>query len=113
MSETDTADADRLIVSAAPERGRYEARIGAEGPLAAILTYDLTDDRVTLRHTEVLQAFEGQGVGSRLVREVFDDLRTRGLGVVARCPFVVAWLRRHPHEQDILVEPLRAPDPSA
>jgi predicted GNAT family acetyltransferase len=112
MTEADSA-AGQLVVRDVPERERYEAWLGADGPLAAILTYAQTDDRVTLRHTEVLEAYEGQGIGSRLVGEVFEDLRARGLGVVARCPFVIAWLRRHSDEQDILVEPLRAPDQPA
>ena len=94
----------------ATQRQRYEGRLGPDGPLAVILTYDLQDERMTLRHTEVFEAYEGRGLGSRMVDEVLTDLRARGIGVVARCPFVVAWLQRHPERQDILVEPLRARD---
>jgi predicted GNAT family acetyltransferase len=94
-----------LLVTDAPERARYEGRLGEAGRLAAVLDYERKDDRVTLRHTEVGEDFEGQGVGSRLVAEVFADLRARGLRVVARCPFVIAWLERHPDERDILVDP--------
>jgi len=50
------------------------------------------------------------GGPTRVTTEVLTDLRARGIGVVARCPFVVAWLQRHPERQDILVEPLRARD---
>jgi predicted GNAT family acetyltransferase len=113
-SDSTAADAEpaapELAVRDAVERQRFEGRLGPDGPLAAILTYDLEGDRITLRHTEVLEAYEGRGLGSRLVGEVFADLRARGIGVVARCPFVVAWLERHPGEQDILVEPLRGRD---
>jgi len=109
MSDT-AAHGDGLSVRDAVERQRYEGRLGPDGPLAAILTYELQGDRITLRHTEVLEAYEGRGLGSQLVSKVLADLRARGIGVVARCPFVIAWLERHPGEQDILVEPLRARD---
>lgn len=99
-----------LAVRDVPEQRRYEGRLGPDGPLAALLTYEREGDHVTLRHTEVLEAFEGHGLGSRLVSEVIADLRARGIGVVARCPFVIAWLERHPAEQDVLVEPLRGRD---
>lgn len=107
---TQPTEPTELAVRDAVERQRFEGRLGTDGTLAAILTYELQGDRMTLRHTEVLEAFEGRGLGSRLVSAVFTDLRARGIGVVARCPFVIAWLERHPGEQDILVEPLRGRD---
>ncbi len=54
--------------------------------------------RVTLVHTEIDPAYEGQGLGSVLVKGALDDLRERGLTVVPLCPFVRAYLRRHPEE---------------
>jgi hypothetical protein len=53
-------------------------------------------------HTEVEEAVEGTGVGSQLVREALDDFRARGLGVVPVCPFVSAYLRRHPEYADVV-----------
>jgi len=42
-------------------------------------------------------AFEGQGVGSALVRQSLDQLAEReGMRVTASCPFVRAWMRKHP-----------------
>jgi predicted GNAT family acetyltransferase len=41
-------------------------------------------------------------VGSQLVRGALDDLRARGLRVVPLCPFVAAYLRRHPEDADLV-----------
>ena len=89
-----------------PARHRYEARLGGSGALAALLSYELSETWMALLHTEVQDGFEGQGIGSHLVQWVIDDLRARGLSLIPRCPFVVAWLERHPEQHDILSHPL-------
>ena len=88
------------VITDAPERERYEARL--DGELAGILEYYVEGDRIDLIHTEVLPVHEGQGVGSALVRFALDDARRRGLGLIATCPYVRSYLRRHP-EDDIIV----------
>ena len=79
--------------------GRYELEVDGE---TASLYYGLTPGVITLRHTEVPPALGGRGVGSTLVREVLDDVRARGLKVVATCPFVVAFMGKHPEFNDLL-----------
>lgn len=44
---------------------------------------------------------EGLGIGGRLVREALDDVRAQGLQVLPICPFVQAWLARHPDYADL------------
>lgn len=104
MSQSPDPRGEALSVSDVPERARYEARVGEDGPLAAVLTYERSGEHITLQHTQVREEYEGQGIGSRLVADVFADLRERGLRVIPRCPFVVAWLKRHPEEHDLLVD---------
>jgi predicted GNAT family acetyltransferase len=53
-------------------------------------------------HTEVDPSVKGLGIGSRLAAGELDDVRSRGLKVVAKCPFIAAWLRRHPDYADLL-----------
>jgi predicted GNAT family acetyltransferase len=53
-------------------------------------------------HTEVILAVEGKHVGSRLVQQALDDIRGRGLGVVPMCPFVRAYIERHPEYADLV-----------
>jgi predicted GNAT family acetyltransferase len=75
------------------------------------MTYDLSETWIALLHTEVQDDFEGQGIGSHLVQWVIDDLRSRGLSLIPRCPFVTAWLERHPDQHDILSHPLPSSRP--
>ena len=49
-----------------------------------------------LVHTEVDPSYKGQGLGNVLVQGALDDLRERGLAMRPVCPFVTAYLRRHP-----------------
>ena len=51
---------------------------------------------VVLTHTEVPDAISRRGIGSRLVRAALDDARAHQLRVVPRCPFVDAYIDRHP-----------------
>jgi uncharacterized protein len=83
-----------------PDQHRFEAYV--DGRLAGFTAYELTDGRIMILHTEVDDAFEGQGVGSSMARQVLDLIRADGeLQVTVLCPFVNAWLRRHPDYQDL------------
>jgi uncharacterized protein len=78
-----------------PDDSRFEAYV--DGALAGFAVYVVGDDTYNFVHTEVDDAFEGQGVGSALVRQSLDQLAERdGVRVTATCPFVRAWMRRHP-----------------
>ena len=96
-----------------PERQRFEAMVGPDGELAAFLDYRLSELWIALLHTEVLEGHEGQGSGSQLVSGVFAQVRSRGLRVIPRCPFVVRWLERHAEQHDVLLRPLHGPEPSS
>ena len=100
-----------LDVRDVPARQRYEATTVGDAPaLAGLIDYERAAESLVLVHTEVLEDFAGQGVGSRLVRDVIADARERGLSVVPQCAFVVRWLRKHPDQQDVLAQPLEGPE---
>jgi predicted GNAT family acetyltransferase len=88
-----------------PAEEQYEVRVG--DALAGTLAYALDTDRITLIHTEVDPAFEGQGLGSKLAAAALDDARARGLRVVVECPFVLSYVRRHRDRYADLLEPRR------
>jgi predicted GNAT family acetyltransferase len=83
-----------------PRASRYELWLGATR--AGLIEYRSKPGVVLLVHTEVDPAFEGQGLGERLVTGALADLRARGLKVVPLCPFVRAYLRRHPDQADLV-----------
>jgi uncharacterized protein len=93
------AEAD-YIVRDNPEKARYE--ILRDGALVGGVWYSAAPGVVTLIHTEVAQEVEGGGIGSRLVAGALGDIRARGLRVVPLCPFVRAYLRRHPEQRDLI-----------
>ena len=78
---------------------RYEADV--QGVLA-LIDYRRTGDRIVLTHAEVPAEFEGQGIASKLARVALDDARAQGLAVIPRCPFVAAYIRRHPAYRDLV-----------
>ena len=83
-----------------PDERRFEAYVDSR--LAGFSAYLRAGSTITFTHTEVDDAFEGKGVGSTLVRQSLDQVRERpGLRVVASCPFVRAWIRKHPDYQDL------------
>ena len=69
---------------------------------AGFIIYGERDGEVILFHTEVDGSIEGRGLGSTLVSGALDDIRARGLRVVALCPFVRAYLKRHPEYGDLV-----------
>lgn len=95
MNQPSVADSPGMepVISDNPEGHRFEARVG--GQLAGFLTYHLSADAMVLTHTEVHEAYEGQGVGSALAKSALDDVRSRGLSVVPLCSFVTSWIERH------------------
>ena len=88
-------------VSDNSDEHRYEAFV--DGELAGYIVYHSRPGRITLVHTEVDTAFEGRGVGSRLVAGALDDIRSRDLKVVPICPFVRGYIARHPAYTDLVV----------
>ena len=82
-----------------PAQQRYE--ITVDGDLAGFAVYYLEGERIVFVHTEVVLAYEGQGLGSRLARHALDDVRGRGLRVVPACPFFRRYIGTHPEYQDL------------
>ena len=72
---------------------RFELVVNGE---TAFLLYQRTHDALTLIHTEVPAVLRGGHVGEALVKAAFAVARSAGLRVVAVCPFVRAYLRKHP-----------------
>ena len=92
-----------ITVHDAPERRRFEVEV--DGERAGFAAYRRRGDEVVFTHTQVRPEDEGHGVASTLVRSALDDLRARGLHAVPLCPYVKAWLDRHPDYADVVAPP--------
>ena len=89
-----------MIVRDNPVELRYEAV--ADGAVIGEIRYRTEPGLVVLVHTEVEPAHEGVGIGTSLVEQALDDIRSRGLHVVPLCPFVTEYIREHPEYADLV-----------
>ena len=88
------------------EQSRFEAHV--DGALAGFSDYRLREGRITFTHTEVDDAYEGQGVGSDLAEAVLEAARDAGLDVYPACPFIAEYIQRHPDRYlDLVPEQVR------
>lgn len=79
---------------------RFEARLEGQ---TAVAEYHLKNDIIIFTHTEVPEVMEGQGVASRLIKNALDTSRDERYQVVPLCPFVAAYIRRHPEYRDLVM----------
>jgi predicted GNAT family acetyltransferase len=83
-----------------PDRSRFE--ITVDGRVAGFAAYRVRDGLVIVTHSQVDPAYQGQGLGSRLVAGTLDQLRERGATVVPACPFFAKYVSTHHDWDDIL-----------
>lgn len=98
MSDSPTPDQVRLD----EELHRFVLEV-ADGT-AFIDVRETPDGEVALIHTEVPGDLEGRGVGTVLVAGALGLLRERKARVLPYCPFVHAYIRRHPDQLDLVSE---------
>jgi len=84
---------------------RFEATV--DGKLAT-LQYRLRPNAIVFVHAEVPVELEGQGLASKLARAGLDFARAKGLQVIPLCPFVAAYIQRHPEYLDLVPPERRA-----
>jgi predicted GNAT family acetyltransferase len=82
------------------DKSRYE--VLADGELAGFAQYVMRGGRLVFVHTEVDDAYEGRGIGSRLAAGALDDARARGLRILPLCPFIASFIERHSEYDDLV-----------
>jgi predicted GNAT family acetyltransferase len=70
----------------------------------ATLQYRYADGKVVFFHTEVPQAMEGQGIGSRLAKAGLGFARENGLKIVPECSFIAGYIKKKSPEFDDLLD---------
>lgn len=84
----------------ASDRHRFE--LEAEGHVA-FSTYERSGETITILHTEVPKELAGRGIGTALAHGILELIRTEGLKVKPLCPFVKAYIGKHPEYADLVV----------
>lgn len=80
---------------------RHRFELDADGHVA-FSEYRRDGNLLTVMHTEVPAALNGRGIGSALVRGLLDIARAQKLKVKPLCPFVKAYIAKHPQYADLL-----------
>ena len=83
-----------------PSANRFE--ITVDGVVAGFSEYQRSDGEIEFTHTVVDDAYEGQGLGSTLVKAALDEVRRDGVQVVPSCPFVRKYIQRHDEYSDLV-----------
>ena len=89
----------RPVVVRNREADRFE--VEQDGHLA-VLEYQVVRKSFLLVHTGVPPELEGRGIGSALARAALDFVRRTRLTAVPLCPFVRAYIRRHPEYLELV-----------
>lgn len=82
-------------------RGKHRFELTVEG-ITAYAEYERKPGIVTFTHTIVPEALGGKGVGSKLARGALDAVRTEGSKVIPQCPFIAAYIGKHPEYRDLV-----------
>ncbi|MEU4685839.1 GNAT family N-acetyltransferase [Streptomyces xinghaiensis] len=95
MSESSTT----AVVERVDTERRYEILV--EGRRVGLTAYRDLGGRRVFFHTEIDEAFAGQGLAPQLVQQALDDVRASGMRIVPVCPYVAKFLKRHDEFTDI------------
>ena len=79
---------------------RFEINI--DGKIAhADYTKGSGGNTLVFTHTEVPEEFEGHGIGGKLARTALEYAKANNLRVQPLCPFIRAYIERHPEYQHL------------
>jgi uncharacterized protein len=82
------------------QESRFETTVDGH---VAFSAYDREEpNRIIFTHTEVPEALAGRGIAGDIVKYALDYAREHKLGVVPKCPYVAAYIRKRPEYQDLL-----------
>ena len=101
-----TAPAADIRVVDVPERSRFEVLV--DGEIAGFTEYRRRPGLIAFIHTLIDPRFEGQGLGSQLVRTALSEARSDRLSVLPFCPFVRSYIAGHAEYLDLVPEEMRA-----
>lgn len=82
------------------QRQHFETKLGDE---YAFIEYRWRKGALVLMHTLVPEGHEGKGIAGALAKFVLDYARSKKLQLIVYCPYVRAYMKKHPEYNDLLV----------
>ncbi len=90
---------EALTITNNTEQHRFETEVDGQ---KAFIVYSLFHGGIAYIHTEVPTALEGRGIAGQLAKYVLEYARENHLKVKPLCPYVHAYMKRHPEYNDLL-----------
>lgn len=84
---------EQLQVEKNESKKRFELEVDG---FLSFINYQEEDKKIKLIHTEVAEELAGRGVGSALVEKTLSYIEAQGYSLYPYCPFVFAYIKRHP-----------------
>jgi uncharacterized protein len=70
----------------------------------AVLTYEISGNRIALTHTRVPKAIEHRGIGTDLVEAAIAYAQQHHLKIDPQCAFAAKYFAEHPEHQSLLAK---------
>lgn len=99
MTET-TGSQQIPVVVDNPEASQFETHVDGH---VAFVSYIKHGDTIMFTHTEVPKELQGRGLANILAHAVLERARLEGWRVVARCPFIASYIKRHLEYEPLLM----------
>jgi predicted GNAT family acetyltransferase len=91
-------DGSEARIEHQPDQHRFVAITPAGG---GEIVYEQGDGVMTIVHTQVDPALEGEGVAGRLVQAALDHARAENMKVEPVCPYASKYMDRHPESKSL------------
>ena len=90
-------DMDNLEIIQNVDAQRFELKLDDK---LAMVEYNQNERSIIFSHTEVPVEYEGQGIGAKLAKYALEYAREKNLKVIPTCPFIKAYILRHPEYKE-------------
>ncbi len=78
--------------------------VNEQNQLLAEINFPARDEtRVDITHVYVDESLRGQGIASHLMVLAYDYIKSKGLKIVAKCPYAISWFKKNEDHQDIVI----------
>lgn len=81
------------------QKNRFELEVEHH---VAFIDYKIKGEKAYLIHTEVPPELGGKGIGNAIVLKTLQYIKDKGYSLVPLCPFVAAYIKRHPEWEAIV-----------